>query len=218
MKKLLFFLYRFDRPRLRMMIIKRIKKSEGGEYYSETLRKIFREYHNVTVGKYSNGGCFVPNLFGSHTTVGRYCSIAITAFVRNRDHPVDFKSIHPFFFNPSAGYCKTDLVGYKPLIIGNDVWIGHNAIIMPHVSTIGDGAVIGAGAVVHKDIPPYAIVVGNPARVVRYRFSPETIKKLLEERWWEKDIEDLLPEIETFFGPYEKKDNRNTGPAENEEQ
>jgi len=70
---------------------------------------------------------------------------------------------------------------------------------MAGVSTIGDGAVIGAGAVVFKDVPPYAVVVGNPGRVVRYRFSADMIAQLLEEKWWERDIEDLAgSELEQF--------------------
>ena len=108
-----------------------------------------------------------------HTTVGRYCSIATTVRVMNRNHPMNYKSMHAFFFNPKLKYCKDDNVEYIPLQIGNDVWIGHNAILMPHVKNIGDGAVIGAGTVVNKDIPPYAVVVGNPSRIVRYRFSKE---------------------------------------------
>ena len=89
------------------------------------------------------------------------------------------------------------------LTIGNDVWIGHNAIILSGVSSIGDGAVIGAGAVLYKDVPPYAVVLGNPARVVRYRFSAEKIEELLESKWWEKSIDELLPEIESFQKPLE---------------
>jgi acetyltransferase-like isoleucine patch superfamily enzyme len=77
------------------------------------------------------------------------------------------------------------------LSIGNDVWIGQNAIILPSVARIGDGAVIGAGAVVTKDVEPYSIVVGNPARLLRYRFSQETIVKLQESRWWEKSVGEL---------------------------
>lgn len=67
--------------------------------------------------------------------------------------------------------------------IGNDVWIGDNVVILK--GKIGDGAVIGAGAVVTRDVPPYAIVAGNPARVIKYRFDDETIRKLLKEKWWD---------------------------------
>ena len=71
-------------------------------------------------------------------------------------------------------------------IIGNDVWIGANVVIMNEIS-VGDGAVIGAGSIVTKDVPPYAIVVGSPARIIRYRFEKEEIEFLLNFRWWDKD-------------------------------
>jgi len=206
LKKILFILYRINIQRIRNFIINRIGKMEGGEPHSKTLREIFKVYHNVIIGEYTMGGCFNPNLVGPYTTIGRYCSLARTAFIRNRNHPINFKSTHPFFFNPGLGYCKTDNVGYKPLVIENDVWIGHNAIIMPHVASIGNGAIIGAGAVVNKDIPPYAIVVGNPARIARYRFSPEAIEKLLNEKWWEKDMDEISKDIDAYCIPYEKKD------------
>jgi virginiamycin A acetyltransferase len=165
--------------------------------YSATLREIFRRYHGVDIGMYTHGGCFTPHAFGRNTTIGRYTSIARSAFAATLDHPTDFKGMHGFFFNSNLGY--TDHVRtYSSLRIGNDVWLGHNAIINSNVNEIGDGAVVGAGAVVFKDVPPYAVVVGNPGRVVRHRFPPETIERLLEEKWWERDIDDLSPEITRF--------------------
>lgn len=109
-------------------------------------------------------GCFAPYQIDRFTTIGRYCSIARTAKVINHNHRIDFKSSHAFFFNPKLKCCKNDLFEYTPLIIGNDVWIGEYAVILANVSEIGDGAVIGAGAIVSKNVPPYAVVVGNPAR------------------------------------------------------
>lgn len=179
-----------------------INRLEGGEIHSDSLREIFRRHHGVTIGAYTHGGCFVPHSFGRNTRIGRYSSIARSAFAATLDHPTEFKGMHGFFFNSNLGY--TDHVrDYAELNIGNDVWLGHNAVIGSNVRNIGDGAVIGAGAVVFKDVPPYAVVVGNPGRVVRYRFSTETIAKLLEERWWDKDIEDLAPDIALFDRPFE---------------
>lgn len=178
---------------------------ERGEIYSASLREIFRRYHGVDVGAYSHGGCFVPHQFGPNTQIGRYTSVARTAFAATLDHPTHFKGMHGFFFNSTLGY--TDHVReYSPLEIGSDVWLGHNSVISSHVGSIGHGAVIGAGAVVFKDVPPYAVVVGNPGRVVRFRFSPETITSLLEERWWERDIGELEPGIATFSRPLEEPD------------
>ena len=75
--------------------------------------------------------------------------------------------------------------------IGNDVWVGSNVLIKGGIK-IGDGAIIGMGAVVTKDVPLYAVVVGVPAKVLKYRFKPETISLLLASRWWEKGIKELL--------------------------
>ena len=118
---------------------------------------------------------------------------------------MNLKSTHPLFYNPFLGYAEKDLLTRTELTIGNDVWIGHNAILLSGVSSIGDGAIIGAGAVVHQDVPPYAVMVGNPARVIRYRFSEETIGKLLEEKWWEKSFDELKPEFGIFQKPLEGK-------------
>lgn len=139
--------------------------------------------------------------FPPGTQIGRYCSIARRAFVLNVNHPLNTKSSHPFFFNPEVGYSDSDLVHHTRITIGNDVWIGHNAIIVSSCSHIGDGAIIGAGAVVTKNIPPYAIVVGNPGKIVRYRFSKNIIDELLASKWWEKSIEELIPEFESFQVP-----------------
>ena len=86
--------------------------------------------------------------------------------------------------------------------MGNDVWIGQNATILPGVH-IGDGAVIGANAVVAKDVPPYAVVVGNPAVIKKYRFDQETINLLLELKWWDKDIEVIKKLIPLLTGDLE---------------
>ena len=82
-------------------------------------------------------------------------------------------------------------------VIGNDVWIGQNAVILPGV-TIGRHCVVAAGAVVTKDVPPYAIVGGIPARIIRYRFSDEQIARLEESKWWEKNDEWLQQHAHAF--------------------
>jgi acetyltransferase-like isoleucine patch superfamily enzyme len=79
---------------------------------------------------------------------------------------------------------------FQTVNIGNDVWTGHNVNIMPGVS-IGDGAIVGAGSTVTKDIPPYAIVVGSPAVIKRFRFSDSTIEKLITLKWWDLELSDL---------------------------
>lgn len=198
-------LYKLKISTIRKFVFKLVYRLEGGEFYSKALRTILKLYHGVEIGMYSHGGCFKPYSFGKNTKFGRFCSIAQSAFGATLNHPMNRKSMHGFFFNPNLGYCKEERQ-YSPLSIGNDVWMGHNSIIMPSVNTIGDGAVIGAGAVVFKDIPPYAVVVGNPGRVVRYRFSPEIIERLLSEKWWEKSIDELKASgLEEYTRTYEEK-------------
>lgn len=204
LSRLLYNLYGLNHYRLRGFIQRIVKKIEGGEFYSSTLRKIFKDYHNVDIGMYTHGGCFVPGYVDKFTKIGRYCSIANPITIRNRNHPLELKSMHAFFFNPKLKICDKDFIEYVPLTICNDVWLGQNSIIMPHVTKIGDGAVVGAGAVVNKDVPPYAVVVGNPSRIVRYRFSKELIEELLASKWWEKSIEEIKPMISEFQQPYEK--------------
>lgn len=198
---ILFWLYQFERGTLRSIIRWIVLKSEGGTLYSLTIRRIFSKYHNVTVGMYSSVGCFVVNNFQPGVVIGRYCAIYKTAQAFTHNHPMNILSSHSFFYNPIHGYAKEYLLVSSNLTIGNDVFIGHNAIILPSVSFIGDGAIIGAGSVVHIDIPPYAVVVGNPCRIVRYRFSKEKIAELNESKWWENSIDDLLPILERFQYP-----------------
>jgi acetyltransferase-like isoleucine patch superfamily enzyme len=106
----------------------------------------------------------------------------------------------------------TSGIGNGIIDVGNDVWIGEDVHILSGV-TIGDGAIIGAGSVVTKDIPPYSVAVGNPAKVIKYRFTKTQIKKLLKIKWWEWEdnvikerIEDFL-NVSGFIKKYEKKGN-----------
>lgn len=123
--------------------------------------------------------------------VGNYCSIAHgSTFILGGEHPKKSLSTNTLLHQISpTNRWKGDIV------IENDVWIGANATILSGV-TIHTGAIVGAGAVVTKDIPPYAIVVGSPQQILRYRFEPDTIARLLESHWWESDPETLNPLLE----------------------
>lgn len=203
MNRILYRLYGVtSRAHFRRIILKVVLKLEKGEMYSGTLRRIFRDYHKVSVGLYSFGGCFAPFAVGEYTSIGRFCSFAAQLRVIARDHPLGYISTHGVFFNPKLGLCEIDPIRFTPLEIGHDVWIGHNAIIMPSVRSIGTGAVVGAGAVVNKDIPPYAVVLGNPARLIKYRFSRETIQELLASRWWEKSLDEISSSPDEYLKPY----------------
>ena len=128
-----------------------------------------------------------------NATIGKFSSIASFVKIGLGIHPTkDFVSTHYAFYSNKKKLTKTFsdknyIEENKNVSIGNDVWIGANAIILDGI-TISDGAIIGAGAVVTKDVPPYAIVGGVPAKIIRYRFDEDTIKKLLEISWWDFPI------------------------------
>lgn len=187
--------------RLRGLTLWLVRRVDGPDHTSPTMRAIFSHYFGVEIGMYTHGACFEPFTLDEQTRIGRYCSVARGVRVLNHNHPVGFKSTSPFFFNEHFGLCDHSLVEFNPLEIGNDVWIGANAVVLPEVDRIGDGAIIGAGAVVSRDVPPYAVVLGNPGRVVKYRFPEDVIARLLAEKWWEKDLEELLPDLGTFQEP-----------------
>ncbi len=132
---------------------------------------------------------------GDKLIIGKFCQIAAgVEFVMNgANHQMNAVSTFPFYTlegwemePPSA----SDMPLKGDTVIGNDVWIGQNAVILPGVH-IGDGAIIGANSVVGSDIPPYTIVVGNPARETRKRFDDELIQLLLTFKWWDKSIEEI---------------------------
>lgn len=153
---------------------------------------------NTKIGSftYINSGTTI--FYG--TTIGRYCSIGKNNEIGPVDHPLDWLSSSPIQYNIKEhfphyqDYCKefpqVKITRPTSTIIGNDVWIGSLVIIKRGV-TIGDGAVIASGSVVTKDIPPYAIVGGVPAKVLKYRFDREIIDKLLEIKWWDRPFKEL---------------------------
>jgi virginiamycin A acetyltransferase len=196
-------LYRLIRHRgFRNLMRRLILKFEGGPMYSLTVRELYRRVHGLDVGLYTIGPCEAgPDGFEPGTVVGRYCSIYYTARTICRDEMESAKNPRQFYFPYALGERDDDKTSGRKLIIGNDVFIGHNAVILPSTGEVGDGAFIGAGAVVQKPVPPYAIVMGNPARVVRYRFPEEVIARELASKWWMKSIDELSGEIEEFRKP-----------------
>lgn len=166
-------------------------RASGMNQYA--MKLISRKYPNrtglsnkVEIGEFTYGTPLIHSWgVDSNLKIGKFCSIADqVSILLGGNHHIDRISTYPFnvfllkhlHLDPGDG-SKGDV------IIGNDVWIGLGVTIMSGVK-IGDGAVIGAKTVVSKDVPPYAVVVGNPGRVVKYRFDDETIEKLLKIKWW----------------------------------
>lgn len=156
------------------------------------------------VGLYTYGFCFKPAFcLGGAVHIGRYCSIANNVYYVGDSHMTQAISTSPYFFNNgfSKKYRHVNDVKKGSLNIGNDVWIGTNVTILSKCNSIGNGAVIGAGSVVTKNIPAYAIVAGNPAKVIRYRFDENTIKYIEDSKWWERKPEELLKYYEYYLEP-----------------
>lgn len=174
------------------------------QFDSRQLRQYFVEKHDIVVGMYSYG-CFDRWRMPGPMRVGRYCSIAKTVRSSRSNHPTDGLTTHPIIYDPSFGLVDQNLAKRATLVLEDDVWIGHCAIILPGCTHIGRGAIIGAGAIVTQDVAPYTIVAGNPARKLRDRFPPDLIEAIEASRWWELEPADLrrltLDDPDTLFSP-----------------
>jgi phosphonate metabolism protein (transferase hexapeptide repeat family) len=138
-----------------------------------------------------------------YATVGKFCSIAAHTRINPGNHPLERVALSHFTYRSSAYDMGPDDAAFFDwrrsfrCVMGNDVWIGHGAIVLPGVK-LGNGAAVGAGTVVTKDVPAFAIVVGNPGRVLRYRFAPEIIAALERIAWWDWEHEQLRQGMQDF--------------------
>ena len=158
---------------------------------------------NCDIGKYSYVS-YDSSLL--NTEVGNFCSIATKVSIGASQHPISWVSTSPVFENiknsgPRKRFARFDVDSPKRTIIGSDVWIGHSATIKSGVK-IGHGAIIGACALVTKDVPPYAVVGGVPAKVIKFRFPQEEISKLLKLEWWNLSDELLQQCANEIKSPY----------------
>jgi phosphonate metabolism protein (transferase hexapeptide repeat family) len=175
-----------------------VRKSTLGIYTSVGPRTSMGE---TTFGDYS----YVVNDSSiMYADIGKFCSIASQTRINPGNHPMWRAALHHFTYrSESYGFAVQDDHEFfdwrreHQVVLGDDVWIGHGAIILPGVK-IGTGAGIGAGAVVSKDVPPFAIVAGVPAKLIRYRFEERVQQQLLELAWWDwqrEQLEVALPDL-----------------------
>lgn len=155
----------------------------------------------ITIGRHSYAKDIDTTGMVSDLYIGNFCSVATRTAFNPGDHNTKTVSTFPFdiLMPQYSKGIKAHPVDKGDIVIGNDVWIGDKACIMAGV-TIGDGAVVGAHAVVTHDVEPYAIVGGVPARLIRKRFADEIIVKLLEIKWWNWTDEKVFANIPLLLG------------------
>lgn len=153
-----------------------------------------RNVYTNEMSKVGNHNYLGPYTMLNNVILGNYCSIGPGVKMGQGNHSIDFITT----YHKLSSKLINNSLQTNPTIIGNDVWVGANAVIMQDVH-IGDGVVIGANAVVTKDIPDYAIAVGVPAKVIKYRFNEQKIKKIKQSKWFEEDYEQALIEIEKIM-------------------
>lgn len=179
-------------------------------------------YRGVNIGRYTYGYEELLRYFPLADSIGRYCSINGTAHIWN-NHPMECITTSPMLdylgfysysihekrklliekygtYHDNANFENSPLRKNPPVTIGNDVWIGAQVCIMPGVK-IGDGAVLAAGAVITKDVRPYEVVGGVPARTIKFRYEPKEIEILLKVQWWNWSEEEIEENIEVLYSP-----------------
>jgi virginiamycin A acetyltransferase len=169
---------------------------------SSIIKDSFISGSEVSIGR--NTSLWGPNIdiycMLNPVRIGSFCSVARNVSMQEYNHRIDRCSTYFFAGNVFRQNPDQDVDSRGPISIGNDVWIGSHVVIVSGAS-IGDGAIIGANSVVNGSIPPYAIAAGSPAKIIRYRFEPEIIARLLALQWWDWDDERIKRNRELFLSP-----------------
>lgn len=212
-KKLVLNIYECMR-RVRLNLKKDIEVGKGAKTRNATVSSFVSigDFCNVRGGvvnsyTYMGDRCELPQ-----TAIGKFCSISNNVMLAAGNHPLNYVSTSPYTYSAidwsfskenkfDKEFFYTSEREHMLCEIGNDVWIATGAVLVcgNHALKIGDGAVVAAGAVVTKDVPPYAVVAGCPARIIKYRFDEVTIEKLLNFKWWDKDPSWIKNNINKFL-------------------
>jgi virginiamycin A acetyltransferase len=157
-----------------------------------------------TVENFEKNVKYLFDFVGDKLIIGKFCMIAsgVEFIMNGANHLVNAMSSYPFaiFGEAWAGAMEGKNYPQKGnIVIGSDVWIGYQATILSGV-TVGHGSIIGSKSVVASDVPPYSIVAGNPARIIRKRFDEETIEKLLNLAWWDWDLDTITAHVSDLTG------------------
>ncbi len=191
-------------PAILRTLLYRLRRTLKNRQYTPNTKALFSN-EQIEIGDYTYGTPRILFTGGSNKlSIGRFCSIAADVHILlGGQHHDEFVSTYPFYhtFSTIKRWNRNNIPIEAwqdriagDVLIGNDVWIGRGATIMPGVS-IGDGAIIGAETVITKDVPPYAIVVGTPPRIVRFRFSEQQIEDLLKIQWWNWEADRIQQEL-----------------------
>lgn len=176
-----------------------LKRSDFGKYLT------LYEHVSILDSTIGNYVYVSPHSMVSNATIGSYCSIGPRVTVGLGKHPTDFLSTFPAFFSTQQ-QCQVSFtdrdyyIEHESIVIGNDVWIGAGSVILDGV-TIGDGEIVAAGSIVSKDIAPYTIVGGIPAKPIKKRFDDAKIEELLQLKWWEKEESWIKENLSLFQTP-----------------
>lgn len=196
--------------RLKFIVSKALKKARLTAVRGSTVHP---------TAKLESGTSFVDSEIGRHSFcgydcdvyrahIGAFTSIANGVVLGGARHPMEWVGMSPVFYagrdSVKEKFSEHLLANPPEVRVGNDVWIGRSAIVLGGVA-IGDGAVVGAGSVVTKNVPPYAIVAGNPARIIRYRFEESIVRELEAVQWWHftedrlRDLGECFNDVERFL-------------------
>lgn len=183
----------------RLCFLKNIITNPNIEVGDYTYYDDFEDVHN-----FEKNVRYHFDFIGDKLRIGKFCSIAsgVEFIMNGGNHLSDALSAYPFAIFGQGWEHAMEGRTYPnrgDITVGNDVWIGYRAVIMAGVN-IGDGAIVGACSVVTKDVPPYTIVGGNPAREIRRRFSDAEIERLLQLRWWDWPIEQITERVQWLTG------------------